>query len=142
MRKKVLVVDDSLLLHRMFEIAFTSYKASEIDVLFAESGKDGLIRLHEHPDTDLIFLDINMATMSGLEFLSRVKSEQAFRGIDVVLQTTEDASRDVERGLEAGAKDYLPKPFTPEQLHAMLDEMFFGARASDSIDVQPNGSDR
>ena len=103
-------------------------------MIFAQNGQEGLVRLHEHPDTDLILLDINMATMSGLEFLSRVKSESAFRSIDVILQTTEDSSRDVARGLEAGARAYLPKPFTPQQLHEKLDEVFGFAKDGDQTD--------
>ncbi len=134
MRKKVLVVDDSLLLHRMLELALGAYESCEIEVLYAQNGHEGLVRLHEHPDTDLILLDINMATMSGLEFLSRVKSEKAFKDIDVILQTTEDSSRDVARGLEAGARAYLPKPFTPQQLHEKLDEVWEISEAGDQTD--------
>jgi len=139
MQKKVLVVDDSLLLHRIFALALGSYEPCEIEVLFAQSGYEGLARLHEHPDTDLILLDINMATMSGLEFLHRVKGERAFRDIAVILETTEDRSHDIARGLEAGARGYLPKPFTPQQLHAVLDDVFGVAAGGDGPDSRSSG---
>ena len=123
MRKKVLVVDDSVLLHKMYELALKAYKGMPLDAHFASDGREGLSRLHENPDMDLILLDVNMPTMSGLEFLQHVKAEQAFAAIPVVLQSTEDSAEDIERGIAAGAHGYLTKPFTPKQLHEMLDEV-------------------
>ncbi len=124
MRKKVLIVEDSLLLHKMYVQLLNAYKNSEIDAHFAVNGQDGLTKLHQHPDTDLIILDVNMPTMSGLEFLRQVKSEKAFEEIAVILQSTEDKQEDIDRGLAAGATAYLTKPFTPARLHALLDEVF------------------
>lgn len=123
MQKKVLVVDDSKLLHKMFDIALRSYRACTLQTVFALDGEEGLTRLSEHPDVDLVLLDVNMPTMSGLEFLRRVKAQPGLRDIRVVLQSTEDSKDDVARGLEAGANGYLTKPFTPPQLHALLDQM-------------------
>jgi CheY-like chemotaxis protein len=123
MRKKVLVVDDSKLLHRFYDAALRAYPRFEVEALFAEDGEEGLRRLHEHPDVDLVFLDVNMPTMSGLEFLRRMKSQAALQSLRVVVQSAEDSGADVMRGLEAGAAAYLTKPFTPPELHAMLDQM-------------------
>ena len=123
MPKKVLVVDDSLLLHKMYALALKAYGKCELEAHFAADGRDGLAQLHDHPDTDLILLDVNMPTMSGLEFLQQVKAEQVFRDIPVILQSTEDSEGDIERGLEAGARGYLTKPFTPQQLHELLDDV-------------------
>ena len=121
MRKKILVVDDSLLLHKMYEHAFRAYPAHVVEMHSATNGRDALARLHEHPDTALILLDVNMPEMSGIEFLRHVQAEAAFRDIAVVLQSTEDQVEDIQRGLAAGARGYLTKPFTHHQLYQLLD---------------------
>ncbi len=121
MPKKVLVVDDSLLLLRMYELALKSYARSPIEPVMASDGREAFVRLQENPDVALILLDVNMPTMSGLEFLERLRTEPAFQNIRVVLQSTEDQIQDVRRGLAAGAVGYLTKPFTPRQLHQLLD---------------------
>lgn len=123
MRKKVLVVDDSKLLHRMYDLALRAYPGGTLETLFAEDGAEGLSCLHAHPDTDLVLLDVNMPRMSGLEFLARLRAEPAFAPVRVVLQSTEDSADDIARGLAAGADDYLTKPFGPPALHAVLDRM-------------------
>jgi CheY-like chemotaxis protein len=117
---KVLVVDDSLLMHKMYALALRAYPRG-VEVLFAANGREGMARLQEHPDTALVLLDINMPELNGLEFLARLRAEPALRDVPVVLQSTEDQQEDMERGLQAGARGYLTKPFTPPQLHQLLD---------------------
>ena len=121
MKKKVLVVDDSLLLHRMYDLALRSYARCVVEPHFAASGAEALERLSEHPDMSLIMLDINMPAMTGLECLDRLRREPALCEIPVVLQSTEDQLSDIHRGLAAGARGYLTKPFSPAQLHQLLD---------------------
>jgi two-component system chemotaxis response regulator CheY len=126
---KVLIVDDSVLLHRMYELALRAYRSQAVEPHFASNGREGLIRLQAHPDVALILLDVNMPTMSGLDFLKQVKAEPAIAGIPVVMQSTEDQQDDIQRALELGATGYLTKPFTPAQLHALLDDLLPAARA-------------
>jgi len=123
MKKKVLVVDDSLLLHRMYELALRSYRRFVLEPLFAVNGLEALDRLAEHPDTSLVLLDVNMPAMTGLECLERLRAEPALCEIPVVLQSTEDQLSDIQRGLSAGARGYLTKPFSPAQLHQLLDSI-------------------
>ncbi len=122
MHKKVLIVEDSLLMHKIYEMALKTYTKFEVESHFATDGHEGFIKLQEHPDFDLILLDVNMPTMSGLEFLRRVRAEKVFESITVILQSTEDQEEDIQRGLKAGANGYLTKPFTPPQLHEILDK--------------------
>lgn len=123
MTKKVLVIDDSPLMHRMYELALRAYPNHQIEPVCAADGHAGLQQLNEHGDVELIFLDVNMPSMSGLEFLNIVQGDEALRPIPVVLQSTEDHADDIARGLESGATAYLTKPFTPEQLHGVLDQI-------------------
>ena len=124
MHKKVLIVEDSLLMHKIYEMALKAYTKFEVESHFASDGHDGFIKLQEHPDFDLILLDVNMPTMSGLEFLRRVRAEPVFENITVVMQSTEDHEEDIQRAMESGAAGYLTKPFTTNQLHELLDSIF------------------
>ncbi|MBI4538020.1 MAG: response regulator [Gemmatimonadetes bacterium] len=124
MRKTLLLVDDSILMRSLVKAFLSSYAAYDVEVQYAADGLEAFAKLQGNPDTDVILLDINMPGMSGLEFLEQFKREAAFQGIPVVLVSTEDHAEDIARGLEAGATAYLPKPFTPQQLHALMDRIF------------------
>lgn len=112
---KVLVIDDSELIHKMFRVIFR-----DTGVVFASDGRDALDNLARNPDVDLIILDINMPRMNGLEFLDQVKQEPAFSSVPVVIVSTEGEEEDTIRGLEAGAAAYVKKPFQPEELSRIV----------------------
>ena len=108
---KVLVIDDSKLIHRMFSVILP-----KTVLVSALDGQEALTRLAEHPDTDLIFLDINMPRMNGLEFLTQVKADPTLAPIPVVIISTEGKEEDTLRGLRAGAAAYVKKPFRNESI--------------------------
>jgi CheY-like chemotaxis protein len=116
--KKVLVVDDSKLLHRMFEMMLRQYP-----LVHAYDGREALDLLGEHEDVDLILLDINMPRMNGLEFLSVVKGDAHLARIPVVIITTEGTEDDTQRGLQAGASAYVKKPFRNEELLGVINRL-------------------
>jgi two-component system, chemotaxis family, chemotaxis protein CheY len=113
---KILVIDDSKLVHRMFSVILPKTR-----LVSALDGQEALARLAEHPDTDLIFLDINMPRMNGLEFLSQVKADATLAQIPVIIISTEGKEEDTLRGLRAGAAAYVKKPFRNE---AILDIVY------------------
>ncbi len=113
--KKVLVVDDSNLLHRMFEMMLRQYQ-----LVHARDGREGLDRLAEHKDVGVILLDINMPRMNGLEFLGAIKKDPELARIPVVIITTEGTEDDTRRGLEAGAAAYVKKPFRNEEVVGVI----------------------
>jgi CheY-like chemotaxis protein len=122
--RKVLVVDDSKLLHRMFEMMLRQYP-----LVHAYDGREGLERLSEHKDVDIILLDINMPRMNGLEFLAAVKGNKDTARIPVVIITTEGTEDDTQRGLEAGASAYVRKPFRNEELLGVITKLVVGPQA-------------
>ena len=65
---------------------------------------------------DLIMCDINMPVMNGLEFIKQLQSVESCKGVPVVMITTEGSESHVVQALSAGAKGYIRKPFTPEQV--------------------------
>ena len=82
MLKKVLVVDDSALIHQMYKMVLMRYQCVIIDAL---NGQDGLDKLEKNPDANLILLDSNMPTMNGLEFIKKLKGLGKYDHIPIVI---------------------------------------------------------
>ena len=122
--QKILIVEDSELLHQMYEIVFRQHRVRRGVLLHAYNGKTALDLLAQHPDVDLILLDINMPVMSGLEFLQFCNSQKVFRNIPVIVVSTEGKKDDTLRALRSGARGYVTKPFRPQDLHALIDRIF------------------
>lgn len=118
MSSKVLVVDDSKLMHRMYEVMLREYS-----VIYALDGQEGLDRLAENPDVDLVLLDINMPRMNGLEFLAAAKGDPRLAGVPVVIISTEGREEDTERGLAAGAAAYITKPFRSDEIRRVIEQL-------------------
>lgn len=108
---KILVVDDSNLMHKMFEVMLRQQA-----VVHAKNGEDALAQLDENEDIDLVLLDINMPVMNGLEFLDAVRNDGRLDGLTVIIISTEGTEEDTARGLEAGATAYIKKPFRTDEL--------------------------
>lgn len=121
--QKILIVEDSELLHQMYDVVFRQHRARQGLLLHAYNGKDALDLLAQHPDVDLILLDINMPVMSGLEFLQFCNNQQVFRDIPVIVVSTEGKKDDTLRALRIGARGYVTKPFRPQDLHELIDRI-------------------
>lgn len=119
----ILVVDDSDLIHRMYDLVLMRYARTGTEVIHAKNGKEALEKLQDRPNTNLILLDINMPVMSGIEFLKIIKSNKELQSIPVILVSTEGAEEDTLRGLEAGAAAYVTKPFLPEDLRKIIQKV-------------------
>jgi two-component system chemotaxis response regulator CheY len=109
--RKVLVVDDSKLMHKMYEVMLRQYA-----LVYAMDGRQALERLRDHADIDLVLLDINMPNMNGLEFLAEVRSDGVHKDLPIIIISTEGREQDTQRGLEAGATAYIKKPFHTEEI--------------------------
>jgi CheY-like chemotaxis protein len=109
--RKILVVDDSKLMHKMYEVMLRQYP-----LVYASDGRQALDRIREHPDLDLVLLDINMPNMNGLEFLAELRSDPDRAELSVIIISTEGREEDTARGMEAGATAYIKKPFRNEEI--------------------------
>jgi two-component system chemotaxis response regulator CheY len=110
---KALVVDDSramrLMLSRMLqELGF--------EVAQAGHGREALTHLESHEDVDLALVDWNMPEMNGLECLRRLRADPATANLPVMMVTTESEMAQVALALDAGANEYLMKPFDRQAL--------------------------
>ncbi len=120
MFKKILVIDDSAIIHKMYRMVLTRYKCQIVE---AHNGQDGLDKLAKNADTDLILVDINMPVLNGLEFIRKVQEAGTFGHIPIVIVSTEGKDEDTRKGLALGAKAYVKKPFQPSDLHALIEEL-------------------
>jgi two-component system chemotaxis response regulator CheY len=112
---KVLIVDDSAVMRKIVERALRQGGLDIGEVLEAGNGAEALIAVRKG-GLDLILSDINMPVMDGLEFLRNLAAEDLAEGVPVVMITTEGSESRVVEALSAGARGYLRKPFTPEQV--------------------------
>ncbi|MGE5178506.1 MAG: response regulator [Bacteroidota bacterium] len=110
---KALVVDDSrsmraIISKQLRELGFTVEEAA--------SGQESLAKLNAADRIDLVLLDWNMPEMDGCEVLSLIRSEPRYKEVRVMMVTTESEMSQVAVALEAGANEYLMKPFDRESL--------------------------
>lgn len=115
-----LVIDDSKLHQKIYKLAFAQAGLSNSTVHFADNGKEGFKLLVTHPELTMVFLDLNMPEMNGLELLERRKAEKIHPHIPIVLVTTEGTPEDEARGRAAGAWEYLRKPFKPADVQLVI----------------------
>ena len=113
---RVLIVDDDELL---LELLRFKLESRGYDVVSAEDGEAALARVAAEPP-DLIVLDMMMPGLDGLVVLQRLKQSQATSAIPVVMLTARKQQDDIVRALKLGAREYLVKPFMPEELLARM----------------------
>ena len=118
---RVLIVEDSATMRSLLASSLEDL-GGELEVCEAASGFEAL-RILPRDDFDLIVTDINMPDINGLELVSFVKSNAAYRAIPLVIISTEGSERDRAKGLELGADAYLVKPFEPEELVRVVREL-------------------
>ena len=112
---RALIVDDSSVMRKIVERALRQAGLDALVVYEAGNGVEGLNLLKAN-GVDLILSDINMPSMDGLEFLRQIQEQRLAPGIPVVMITTESSEEHVKQAIQAGARGYIRKPFTAEQV--------------------------
>ena len=114
---KALVVDDSLatrfILSKML-------KELGLETVQAEHGQDALAKLEANSDVELALIDWNMPVMNGLELVTAVRRDARFNAMRIMMVTTETEMAQVVRAVEAGANEYIMKPFTKEMIEEKM----------------------
>jgi two-component system chemotaxis response regulator CheY len=111
----VLIVDDSSVMRKIVERSLRQAGLELEKVQEAGNGAEGLAALG-NGGVELVLCDINMPVMDGIEFLRQIPSVPAAKGVPVVMITTEGSESHVVQALSIGARGYIRKPFTPEQV--------------------------
>lgn len=112
---RALIVDDSSVMRKIVERCLRQAGIELNQVLEAGNGAEALSVLKDNP-VDLILCDINMPVMDGLEFVKQLAGVPNAKGVPVVMITTEGSEAHVVQAISCGAKGYIRKPFTAEQV--------------------------
>jgi HAMP domain-containing protein/signal transduction histidine kinase/DNA-binding response OmpR family regulator len=115
--KKVLIIDDDL--RNIFALTSLLERYS-MQVLSAENGTDGLALLRNHPDVDLVLMDVMMPGIDGYETTRLIRQMPQFSTLPIISLTAKAMKSDRNKSLEAGSSDYITKPVDTEQLLSLL----------------------
>ncbi len=108
----VLVVDDDPVILKLLEVNF---EMEGFTVLLAHDGEEG-VALTRSERPDIVVSDVMMPKMSGLELVEELKSDPDTSSIPIILLTAKAQMADLRAGVDAGADDYITKPFEPLEL--------------------------
>lgn len=113
---RILVADDELYILKMLDFRLKRLGHEIIDAV--DGGQALEIATREKPD--LVLLDIMMPVMDGFQVLRKLKSQEETKNIPVIMLTAKSQEKDIVTGLEAGAADYVTKPFNFAELIARV----------------------
>ncbi len=122
MAYNILVVDDSSIIRAVVKKTIKLAEVPVNELHEAENGQVGLDKLKENW-VDLVFADINMPVMTGIEMVEKMAEDGDLKGIPVVIISTEGSKARIEELMKKGVKAYIRKPFTPEILRDVVKEV-------------------
>lgn len=116
---KILIVDDSSLIR---SVAASAAKEAGHEPIMATNGQEGIDLMGSH-QIDIVFSDVNMPIMGGLEMVERIKSNPEYKYIPVIMLTTESDEALKTKGKELGVKAWMLKPFNKEKFFMALKKL-------------------
>ena len=119
----VLIVDDSAAIRKILQRVLRQAEVPVGTVYEAGDGVEALEALKKQT-VGLVLSDINMPNMDGLEFLTKVRAEPAWRDLPILMVSTEGTQAKVLEAVERGASGYVRKPFTADQIKEKLAGLF------------------
>jgi CheY-like chemotaxis protein len=115
--KKVLIVDDDV--RNVFALT-SALESNGMEVIFAENGREGIERLKEAGDVDLVLMDVMMPELDGYETTHAIRQLSEFERLPIIALTAKAMKGDRERSIAAGASDYIAKPVDTDQLLSLM----------------------
>lgn len=115
--KKILVVDDDM--RNVYSIK-KILEEKGINILIGKNGKEGLTCLNDNPDVHLVLMDIMMPQMDGYTAIEEIRKQDRFKNLPIIALTAKAMKGDRAKSIEAGASDYLAKPFDIDRMFSML----------------------
>ncbi|MDD2582318.1 MAG: response regulator [Desulfuromonadaceae bacterium] len=112
-----MIADDSATMRAMLVAIVESL--GDYQTVEVSSGFEAL-RLLPRGHVDLIFTDVNMPDINGLELISYLRNNPNYKNIPVFIISTEGSAKDIEKGKQLGADEYVVKPFSPAALQKLI----------------------
>ena len=122
MERKLLIVDDEAHIRMLLQQTLEELEDEGVSFFTAENGEEALDIIKEE-NPQLVFLDVMMPKMNGMEVCRRVKKELGLDNVFIVLLTAKGQELDRQKGQEVGADVYMTKPFDPEVILAKAMEV-------------------
>ena len=115
-RAKILVVEDDTFMQKIL----STFLSKNYEVKVCDNGLDALSFLQDGNIPDLIMTDLNTPKLNGFGLLDQIKASDLFKDIPIIILSGEEGSDKKTKGLNAGAEDYVSKPFNPTELEARV----------------------
>ncbi|MCL2541332.1 MAG: response regulator [Nocardioidaceae bacterium] len=115
---RAMIIDDSRAMRSILRRIVTGL---DFEAVEAGHGQEALDHLASGPVPDVCLVDWNMPVMDGYTFITKVRENPDWRGIALMMVTTESEQRQIVRALAAGAHEYVIKPFTPDAIAEKLE---------------------
>jgi DNA-binding response OmpR family regulator len=122
MGQKLLIVDDEAHIRMLIEQTLEDLEDEGVELLFAENGEEAL-NIIQQEEPDLVFLDVMMPKMNGMEVCQKVKKELNLLHVYIILLTAKGQEVDRQKGLDMGADRYMTKPFDPDEMLSIAEEI-------------------
>lgn len=129
--KRILLVDDDV---RNVYALSSFLELYGLDITFAENGVECLQILKEERKFDLVLMDIMMPEMDGYEATKKIRSMQEYNTLPIIALTAKAMKEDREKCIEAGASDYIVKPFDPDQLISLIQVWLYSQEGKKMMD--------
>lgn len=129
----VLIVDDSSVMRRIVERSLRESGLRLERVIEADNGAAALDAVRTH-SIDLIFSDINMPEMDGIELLRQIHATGTAKLPPVLMITTDGSEAKVLKAISLGARGYIRKPFTPDQVRQQVTDVLSGPDPLGALD--------
>ncbi len=123
MAYNILIVDDSAIIRAVL-VKTLNMSGYDIGTLLQAANGQEALDLLEKNWVDIVLADINMPVMTGIELVERMAKSNIIKTIPVVIISTERSETRIKELMSRGVRAYLNKPFTPENLKKVLDEIF------------------
>lgn len=115
--KKVLIADDDV--RNIFSLS-KALEKHKMEILSAVDGREALQQMNDHPDIDIVLMDMMMPEMDGYEAIAHIRKDPRFRQLPIIAVTAKAMMGDREKCIQAGASDYISKPVDVDQLLSLL----------------------
>ncbi|MDX1958414.1 MAG: response regulator [Leptospiraceae bacterium] len=119
MAKRILIVDDSAVFRKVLNLQL---KTAGYEIVEAIDGQDAFNKVM-NDDFNLVVCDVNMPNLDGISFVAKVREQEKTRFLPIIMLTTESQEEKKKKGMEAGARAWLVKPFSPEQLLSAIGKL-------------------